>query len=62
MKKFILLSTAALLFAGFTFANDGDKGKKCKKKCKKECAAKEKKCSSEEKKKCCKKDNATAKL
>jgi hypothetical protein len=51
-----------LLFAGFTFANDGDKGKKCKKKCKKECAAKEKKCSSEEKKKCCKKDNATAKL
>ena len=33
MKKLILLATAALLVTGVSFADNGKKGKKCKKSC-----------------------------
>lgn len=33
MKKVLLLATAALLVTGVTFADNGKKGKKCKKEC-----------------------------
>jgi hypothetical protein len=45
MKKVFLLATAALLVTGVTFADNGKKGKKCKKSC---CSKSGKSCGSKE--------------
>ncbi len=47
MKKVLLLATAALLVTGVTFADNGKKGKKCKKSC---CSKSGKACSKDKEK------------
>lgn len=56
MKKVFLLAVAALMVTGVTFADNGKKGKKCKKSC---CSKKGKSCS---KSSCSKEKEPTAKL
>jgi hypothetical protein len=56
MKKVLLLSTAALLFAGVSFADHGKKGKKCCKKSSSSC------CKSKSGGKSCSKDSKAEKM
>jgi hypothetical protein len=62
MKKLLMLATAAFLFTGVAFANNGGGKKKCakgKECCKKDAKGKEE-CKTEGKEKsCCKKDAKT---
>lgn len=55
MKKIVMLATAAFLFSGIAFAQDGKTTGK-KEKCTKECCKKgDKKCDKDKDAKCCKK-------